>query len=133
MKYDYLQQNSFTEDGAHGFGLHAKKLNKEVIAGTANLLAQYRFDIKDTLYSIFGSVGVEHDFQDRDYATRGGFAGMHSNEKAGRWSSAKTRWNTAVGSNIQIGRNINAGIQYQYENGNHWHSNSAKVNLNIHF
>ncbi|WP_287953844.1 S8 family serine peptidase [Snodgrassella sp.] len=133
MRYDYLQQNSFTEDGAHGFGLHARKLNKGVIAGTANLLAQYRFDIKDTLYSIFGSVGVEHDFQDRDYATRGGFAGMHSNEKAGRWSSAKTRWNTAVGSNIQIGRNINAGIQYQYENGNHWHSNSAKANLNIHF
>ncbi|PIT23111.1 hypothetical protein BGI37_13310 [Snodgrassella alvi] len=133
MRYDYLQQNSFTEDGAHGFGLHARKLNKGIIAGAANLLAHYHFDINDTLYSIFGSVGVEHDFQDRDYATRGGFAGMHSNEKAGRWSSAKTRWNAAVGSNIQIGRNINAGIQYQYENGNHWHSNSAKANLNIRF
>ncbi|WP_143557155.1 S8 family serine peptidase [Snodgrassella alvi] len=133
MRYDYLQQNSFTEDGAHGFGLHARKLDKGIIAGTANLLTQYRFDINDTLYSIFGSVGVEHDFQDRDYATRGGFAGMHSNEKAGRWSSAKTRWNAAVGSNIQIGRNINAGIQYQYENGSHWHSNSAKANLNIRF
>ena len=133
LRYDYLQQNHFSEDGANGYGLYARKLNKGVVAGSASILTQYRFGIRDTVFDIFGLLGVEHDFRDREYAMRGGFAGIHGNERSGKWAPAKTRWNTAVGGNVQIRRNLKAGIQYQYENGSHWHSNSGMANLKVTF
>ena len=133
LRYDYLQQNHFSEDGASGYGLYARKLNKGVVAGSASILTQYRFGIRDTVFDIFGLLGVEHDFRDREYAMRGGFAGIHGNERSGKWAPAKTRWNTAVGGNVQIRRNLKAGIQYQYENGSHWHSNSGMANLKVTF
>lgn len=133
LRYDYLQQNSFSEAGAEGYGLYGRKLNKGIVTGSAGLVAEYLFDIRDIVANIFGAVGVEHDFRDREYATRGGFSGIHSDARAGKWSSARTRWNAAIGSNVQVSRNMSAGIQYQYENGSHWHSNSGRANLKISF
>ncbi|MDF7675407.1 S8 family serine peptidase [Neisseriaceae bacterium ESL0693] len=133
IRYDYLRQDGFDEPGAHGFGLHARKLNKGVMTGLAGLTGAYHFDVNSTLVTVSAAVGLEHDFQDRDYATHGGFLGMKNNTRAGHWSASKNRWYTSLGGNLQITPKISAGVGYQYEQGSHWHSNAGNINVKVRF
>lgn len=133
FRYDYLHQKAFNENGALGYGLNAHSLNKGVFSGGFNLSGLYNFNIKNIPFSAFGLIGIEHDFNSRQFATNGGFNGMHINDtKSGYWKFPKNRWNLGTGINVNLSKKINAGLSYRYEKGNlNWKNNRIDANLRI--
>lgn len=135
IQYDYLQQDSFVEDGALGFGLSADKLNKGILSGKLKLIGQYNFNIKNIPFNLFGVLALDHDFNSRKFATRGGFKNMHINHvKAGYWDLPKNRWSIGTGFNVLLSKKINAGLNYYHEQSSaNWRNNRVNANIKIDF
>lgn len=133
LRYDYLRQDSFTEAGAEGYGLNAGKLNKGILVGTANLTGQYNWLAGNLPLSAYGNIGYEHDFQRRQFATAGGFADAHSNERAGAWQLPLNRWAAGVGLNAQVAKKVTAGVAYRYQGASRWHNHQANIGVSVKF
>lgn len=134
LNYDYFQQNAFTETGGLGYGLNANKLNKGILSGTFKVIGQYQFSFKNMPINVFGSLKLDHDFQNRQFSTTGGFNGMRLNTRSGYWDLPKTRWAIGTGVSVQATKKVNLGLSYLYENAkSHWANSSVTANAKIIF
>lgn len=113
VAYTRGRLDSFVEQNANGWGLRANARTDSTTTLLARLNAQYAFSIYGVPMRISSRVGWQHDLNERDFRSTGGFEGypMHD-AKSGQWEAVRSRMELGLGLGADITDDLAAELRY---------------------